>query len=392
MARDLSTARAAWRRLAAMWRATRRTLAGVRVQGGRLRWAGLIGGTLAASAAQAVDLPEDRTDALFHVYDGGGVRATGPALLVRKRVADKFSVTGQYYVDMVSNASIDVMTTASPFKETRKEYSASVDYAHRDAIITMGVSNSEEPDYTAKAFSLDVSQETFGGMTTVALGFTRASDEVRKKNEPGWLDTATHWRWRTSVTQIMSPRWLLTGSYEAVADEGFLGSPYRAARVFGALLPERNPRTRSSRALKFTSKHEIQPGHAVHGEYRYFWDNWDIKAHTAEVGYSRYFGEQWLADFHLRLHSQNKALFYSDNAQQETLYVSRNRQLSTFTTTNLGGQATYRLSQPVGPFQAKLSAAYELMRFNFKDFTDLRTGAPYRHSAHLLQLFVTATF
>ena len=55
-----------------------------------------------------------------HLYRGGGVTADGPALLVRKSIADKVSLSGSYYVDAVSNASIDVVTTASPFKETRK--------------------------------------------------------------------------------------------------------------------------------------------------------------------------------------------------------------------------------------------------------------------------------
>ena len=52
-------------------------------------------------------------------FNGGGVAASGPALLVRKSIADTVSLTGTLYVDMVSNASIDVVTTASPFRETR---------------------------------------------------------------------------------------------------------------------------------------------------------------------------------------------------------------------------------------------------------------------------------
>src|SRR5262245_64300160 len=66
-----------------------------------------VGGGLLAGPAQAVELPENRAEAMFHIYDGGGVEATGPALLIRKSVADKVSLTGSYYVDMVSNASID---------------------------------------------------------------------------------------------------------------------------------------------------------------------------------------------------------------------------------------------------------------------------------------------
>ena len=74
---------------------------------------------------------------MFHVYDGGGVTATGPALLVRKSLADTVSLSALYYVDAVSNASIDVVTTASPFKETRTAYDLGVDYVVRDAQMSL---------------------------------------------------------------------------------------------------------------------------------------------------------------------------------------------------------------------------------------------------------------
>ena len=64
-------------------------------------------------------LPDDRADVLYHRYDGGGVTIDGPSLLVRKKFAEKYSVSANYYVDMVSSASIDVVTTASPYKEER---------------------------------------------------------------------------------------------------------------------------------------------------------------------------------------------------------------------------------------------------------------------------------
>jgi hypothetical protein len=396
-ATDPASARAALKRLVGMWRALRGHALRLRARGARRRGTharllGLLGGLVASGAAQAVDLPEDRADAMYHLYDGDGLRASGPALLVRKKLTDTVSLSGTYYVDMVSNASIDVVTTASPFKEKRTEYGLSVDYAHRDALISLSMSNSEEPDYTARSAGIDVSQEVFGGMTTVSLGFSRGSDDVRKKGDPGFLEGATHWRWRLGATQILTPTWLMSANFEAVADDGFLGSPYRVARVFGAAVPERNPRTRSSRAIKLHTVAALSPASAVHAEYRYFWDTWAIKAHTAEVGYSRRFGDAWLADWHLRLHTQSRALFYSDNASTETLYLSRNRQLSSFNDVGLGGQLSYTLKRQPGRYEVKLNGSYEMVRFKFDDFTDVRTGNKYSYDAHVLQLFVSATF
>ena len=356
------------------------------------RIAGLLGGVLAAGSARAVDLPENRAEAMAHVYKGGGVTATGPAFLVRKSLADRVSLSGSYYVDMVSNASIDVLTTASPFKEQRNEYSLGADYVYRDTLMSLSTSSSKEPDYIAHSTSLDVSQEVFGGMTTVSLGFTRGADTVLKHGDPTFHDTVAHWQYRLGATQILTPSWLMSANFEAISDDGFLGSPYRAARVFGAAVPERNPRTRSSRAIKFRAIGDLGSRNAMHAEYRYFWDNWAIKAHTAEVGYSRYFGDLWLADTFLRLYSQKHALFYSDNATSETLYVSRNRQLSTFNSVGLGAKLSYTWKRVPGQYEIKANGSYELVQYRFKDFTDIRTGGLYSFNANVLQLYVTATF
>jgi hypothetical protein len=355
------------------------------------RVAGVLAGLAAMGQAQAVELPGDRAEAMYHHYDGGGTRASGPALLVRKKLGDNWAISGSYYIDAVSNASIDVVTTASPYKEKRTEYGFSVDHSVRDTLLSLSATTSKEPDYVADGLNVDLSQEVFGGMTTVSLGFSRGADQVGRK-DVGFFDEAHHWRYRLGATQILSPRWLLSANYEAVADEGYLGNPYRVARVFGAAVPERNPRTRASRSIKFRVIGEVMPGISMHADYRYFWDTWDIKAHTFQVGGTRYFGANWLADAYLRVHNQGAANFYSDNARTETIYISRNRQLGEFTSFALGNKLSYTYAKVAGKYEVKLNAAYELARYNFKNFTDIRTGAPYSYDASILQLFVTATF
>lgn len=366
------------------------------------RWRGVAGSVMAGSAAStgttaalAATLPEDKAEVIYHVYDGGGVKATGPALLVRKSLFDRVSLSAQYYVDAVSNASIDVVTTASPFKEKRTAYDFSAETVVRDSTLSLSLSRSTEPDYTADAISVDVAHEVFGGMSTVSMGFTRAHDQVGKKGVVGWIDKAMHWQYRVGLTQILSPRWLVSANAEVISDDGYLGSPYRAARVFGAAVPERNPRTRTGRAVKVRSITDTSAWverSAFRAEYRYYWDTWDIKAHTFEVGGSKYLGQSFLIDASLRSYSQGKALFYSDNAQSETLYISRNRQLSTFKTTSLSAKLSYTLPRMPAGYDVKLTGAYELKRFRFNDFTDPRTGGLYSYNASVVQVYVSANF
>ena len=358
---------------------------------------GLFGGALATtSAVHGAVLPEDKAEAIFHVYDGGGVKADGPALLVRKSIADRVSLSAQYYVDAVSNASIDVVTTASPFKEKRTAWDVSADTVVRgDSIVSVGYSKSTEPDYIAEGLSVDVSHEVFGGMSTVSMGFTRAKDLVGEKNTPGWIDTASHWQYRAGLTQILTPRWLMSANLEVVSDSGYLGSPYRAARVFGATEQERNPRTRTSRAVKLRSIHDtgaLVARSSLRAEYRYYWDTWAIKAHTFEVGGSKYLGQSFLLDVSLRSYSQNKALFYSDNAESVQQFNSRNRQLSTFRTTAVAAKLTYTLPAWRTGWDPRLTAVLERKQFRFADFTDLRTGGLYSYNANVVQVYVSSTF
>jgi hypothetical protein len=362
------------------------------------RWRELLGGTMAGTAATgaaAATLPADKAETIYHVYDGGGVKADGPALLVRKSLADKVSLSAQYYVDAFSNASIDVVTTASPFKEKRTSWDFGADMLVRDSIVSLGYYKSTEPDYIAEGMNVDLSHEVFGGMTTVALGFSRSKDLVGEKGTPGWIDKADHWQYRLGVTQILTPRWLMSANFEVVSDSGYLGSPYRVAYVFGAAEQERNPRTRTSRAFKLRSISDtgsLLPRSSLRAEYRYYYDTWDIKAHTVELGGAKYLGQSFLLDASVRSYSQTKALFYSDNADAVNQFNSRNRQLSTFKTLSLAAKLSYTLPAWVPGWDMQLTGVLERKQFRFSDFTDLRTGSPYSYNANVVQVYVSATF
>ncbi|HXW65223.1 MAG TPA: DUF3570 domain-containing protein [Burkholderiaceae bacterium] len=359
---------------------------------GAARMGGLLGGVLATANAEAVDLPGDRADAMYHSFIGGGVVANGPAILVRKSLEDVVSLSAFNYVDMVSNASIDVVTTASPYKETRVETGVGLDYVYRDALISLTASTSREPDYIADSASIDVAQDFFGGMTTVSLGYSKGWDTVEKHNDPSFSQPANHWQYRLGATQILTPRWLVSLNTEAIADQGYLQSPYRVARVFGAAVPEVDPSTRTSRAATLRVTGSVGAQGAVHAQYRYFWDTWDIRAGTEEVGYSQYVAKRWLLDGFVRHYSQSHAIFYSDDFATEETYMSRNRQLSTFNDLGLGAKGSYSIVREPGRYEIKFTAAYEWMRFHYDDFTDIRTGKLYSFDANVVELFLTATF
>ena len=108
-----------------------------------------------------------------------------------------------------------------------------------------------------------------------------------------------------------------------MADDGYLGNPLSLGPRGRGLCAENDPAPAPAARSSSAPWARWPGGSAVRASYRYFWDNWAIRAHTVEAGYSRYVGESFLIDGSLRLHSQGKALFYSDNAVADTLYLAQ---------------------------------------------------------------------
>ncbi len=355
-------------------------------------FAGLAVGLHSILCAAAV-LPEERVDTMYHYYDGGGVRVTGPALLVRKNMADKVSLSGSYYADTVSSASIDVVTTASPFREKRTEYGAGVDYLYSDSLMSLSVTKSNEPDYIADTLSMNVAQDLFGGMTTVSMGYSRGKDTVRDVTDVAFSDYVNRFQYRLGVSQILTQSLRVNLDYEAITDEGYLNSPYRTARIFGAGVPERYPRTRDSQAVAFRTVKYLLPRSSARFEYRYFWDTWDIAANTVEIAYTTNVSAPWLMELRYRYYAQNSASFYSDDFTQLQNFMARDKELSTFKSHALGGKLTYTFqSHPSFVNKSTLNVTYDHLTFNYDDFTDVRTQSLYAFDANVVQLFLSAWF
>jgi hypothetical protein len=122
-------------------------------------------------------------------------------VLVRKAYQDKVSVWGNYYVDMISSASIDVVTTASEYSETRVEKSAGADYLHDRTIMGFSYTNSEEDDYSANLASFGISQSFFGDLTTLGISYARGWDEVRRNGDDTFEEDITRQNFRVDLAR-----------------------------------------------------------------------------------------------------------------------------------------------------------------------------------------------
>jgi len=364
--------------------------------------------TLLAIAGNAFAgvLPDDRADVLYHLYDGGGVQIDGPSILVRKKVGSSLSFVGNYYVDLVTSASIDVVTTASPYTEERKQWSLGMDYLRGNTTMRVNYVSSVESDFDGETISFSVSQDMFGDMTTLTLGYALGNDVVRNTSDPLFQRDLDRQIYAVGLTQILTKNLISTLNVETVTEEGYLNNPYRTVRYRdpGSALgysyeQELYPNTRTSNAAGIRFRYFLPYRAALEAEYRYFVDTWDVVGHTGAVSYI----QPW-RDFtftgKFRYHTQTGAHFYRDifSGPEATNFRGRDKELSPLTSYTVKFQAAYEFLNDDGNNwgflkKGSVTVSLNMLRVEYDDFSDLRTVAPigseplYRLDANILQVF-----
>jgi Protein of unknown function (DUF3570). len=376
-----------------------------------------VAAALLAVPAFAAVLPDDRADVLYHRYEGGGVTIHGPSVLVRKKLAEKYSVSANYYMDMVTSASIDVeVSGASEYKEEREQYSLGFDYLRGKTTYSLNYTSSEENDYKAETASFGISQDLFGDLTTVTMGFSKGWDVVRNSTDPTFEEDIERWSYRVGVSQILTKTLIATLGLEVITDEGYLNNPYRSFRYIDpsndqlfALAQEIYPHTRTSNAVALNAKYFLPYRAALSGGYRFFTDTWGIRADTFEIGYTHPVG-RWTFEIGYRNYSQDHADFYSDlfERRDQQNFMARDKELSTFTSHRVRLGGTYEFATTGLGFIKKGSASlfYDRIEFDYDDFRDARysmdasadnfhpagTEPLYQFGANVIQAFISIWF
>jgi hypothetical protein len=371
-----------------------------------------------SSLSVAQVLPEDRADVLYHSYDGDNVQITGPSILFRKKVTKDFSAYANYYVDSISSASIDVLSYASPYEEERKEISIGGDYLLDGTILSAGYTQSDENDFEAQTLYFGVSQEIFGGLTTVRMGFARGDDIVRRMIkdgngnpvvDPNFEEENKRRSYRLGVSQVVTKNFIMNANFEGITDEGgSLNNPYRQVRFRDGSAEgfdwqlEVYPNTRTTTAFSLGGRYFLRPGSAVYGDARVFSDTWGVEAWNAALGYTYSTKRSWLLDFSYRFYTQTGADFYSDlfDYEDQQNFKARDKELSTFNSQSLRFGITYDMPVESWGFVERGTANfnYDFMSFDYQDFRDVVTGGPvgdeplFGFDADVFQLYVSFWF
>jgi hypothetical protein len=376
---------------------------------------------LIVGVAGAAVLPDDRADVFYSDYKGGGMDITGKSVLVRKKFTEQFAVQANYFIDTVSGASVDVLSQASVIKDERKQKSLSLDYIHDKTQYNLSYTNSTERDYISNTTHFSLSQDMFGDLTTVTLGFTDSRNKIGENNgtafkpKVAWLGHSYSRSFEAGVSQVITKNLISGVTFEVITDQGLLSNPYRSIRYLNPANPvgyslgsQIYPNTHTSTAVEGRAKYYLPYRAAASASYRYFTDTWGIRAHTAELGYTQPVSNLWILEGRFRYYKQNHASFYSDlfpfaGSQN---FEARDQNLASSTNTTVGIKATYAFLPDGWKIfkRGTVTGDVSRIRFKYSDFRDIRDFQPptytgpvggeplYKFDATVYQIYVSMFF
>jgi hypothetical protein len=380
---------------------------------------GLAALALAGAAAAAV-LPDDRADLFYSQYSGGGMDITGYSTQVQKKITEDLGVEAGYLIDKVSGASVDVMSNASTIKDERHQKSVSVEYIRNKTTYTLGFTNSTERDYISNTPHFSLSQDMFGDLTTITLGFSSTRNKIGENNgtaevpNVAWVGYSQSHSYSLGLSQIITRNLIGGVTVDVITDAGYLANPYRLIRYydqspsgFGFGNPV-FPDTRTSTAVEARAKYYLPYRAAASLSYRYFRDTWGITAETVELGYTHPIRNIWTLEGSLRYYEQGHASFYSDifpyaNYQN---FMARDKELAASKNLMVDAKATYAFLPDGWKMFKRGTATFDVSRtqFRYSDYRDYEArisptqGYPagdeplYQFDAMVYQLYLSMFF
>jgi hypothetical protein len=315
-----------------------------------------------------------------------------------ENVTQGASIRGSYLVDVVSAASVDIVSTATPrWHEVRQAGGIEAEYKPHEFGISIGGSGSAEPDYISYGAGLAMTQDFNEKNTTLLLGYGYSHDIAGRHGTPFSvfgrpLDRGT---FNAGVTQVIDRATVGSVALDAIFETGDQSKPYRYIPMFspqvaaqvplGASidwvtanrLPERPleqlPLVRRRFALTARVGHRFE-GSTVRVEERLYDDSWALLASTSDVRWIFDLGRRFEIWPHARVHIQSGVNFWqrayiSDSSPTGGFnlpeYRTGDRELGPLRTLSGGGGIRWFFGSDADPQAWSLSLVSDVMYSSF---------------------------
>ncbi len=244
------------------------------------------------------------------------------------------AVRGSYLVDVVSAASVDIVSTASRrWTEARQAGSAEVEYKPHDFGVSIAGSTSSEPDYFSYGAGVTMTYDLLEKNLTLIGGYGYGHDTAGRSGTPFSVFSRdiTHGAFTAGLSGVYDRSTILSGVFDLTLENGDSSKPYRYIPMFtaaeaanvssGASIDYVNAHRLSERPLEqlplsrrrfaFTGRlaHRFDSS-TLRAEERIYYDSWGLAASTTDARWIFDFGKRFALWPHVRFHAQKSVSFW----------------------------------------------------------------------------------
>jgi len=186
---------------------------------------------------------------------------------------------------------------------------------HSSGTLTAGYSN--EDDYRALNVSVQGEHRLDDTVTTLSGGVGYSADEM-DPTQGVWATSVQHATRKASTlfagyARVLDAVTVVQTSFSYTLHDGFLSDPYKQAYVTGTSSTVFDTRPDERGQLTWLTRLRRLfkgAGGALHADYRYYHDNWEVDAHTLDLAWHQKLGPTLRLVPGLRYYSQSQAYFY----------------------------------------------------------------------------------
>lgn len=275
-------------------------------------------------------------------YKERATRVEQPMLDAVTSVGEHGQVSGHALVDAITSASAAAGADGTAF--TEKRYEGGLQYRHTLGRVTLlGQGRySTEPDYKSRYLAGGAMLELAEKNTVISATAGYLSDDVSNAGAQGPFAQLITGQMHgylgfASISQLLGPQTVVGLTVDVTSLRGYQQNPYRQVITNEGLVAERHPDARLRQAYTATARH-YWPRFAATliGVYRYYRDDWGVRAHTPEARIVKEISDTIDAGIRYRVHWQDKANFFQDRYRtgDPTMqpFVSDDIKLSDFST------------------------------------------------------------
>lgn len=341
--------------------------------------------------------------------DNQAVTVVSPS--VAATVSDKgatWSARGGYLADIVSAASVDIVSSASSrWTEVRHEAQLGARRAFERVNVRVNLAASREPDYVffgvGGLVDFSLRNQTFNPV----VGYNFSHDTAGRTGTPFsvFAKELSRHTWTVGSEVVLDRATVLFLQADAVLELGDSSKPYRFLPLFSA---DSAPRVHAGASLATVNQLRLPgrvgervPGSRLRGALfarlsrrlshatvqvaeRLYVDDWGLVAATSDVRYLQDVGARWLLWGSVRGHVQSGVYFWNRAYVSEVgsgrltvpEYRTGDRELSPLLSGTLGLGARYGFAGGSRPQARNVSLQYDVTATSFRDalFVSSRIG------------------